>query len=116
MADQVDEKEESILGGLACHIRRNYYGSQLESFIVDLQCSHPHLANAKGGIFIRAPYIETIKDDSVKKLATIIKDGKEQVVAVQQNNLLALTFHPELTKDTTWHEYFIKEIIKTCIE
>jgi len=77
------------------------------------------------GVFIRAPSI--IKADSarVSILATIRdypqndtettgdEKGKELIVAVEQENLIGTSFHPELTDDTRWHEYFIQKTIQT---
>ena len=58
------------------------------------------------GVFIRAPGIEEVSDPSVKVLAT--QGGN--IVAVQQDHLIATTFHPELTNETRWHEYFVNQI------
>ena len=53
-------------------------------------------------IFIRAPYISSIKDN-VDVLAAV----NDRIVAVQYNNQIGLAFHPELSGDTRIHEYFI---------
>lgn len=58
------------------------------------------------GVFIRAPGILKVNDPSVKVLA---KHG-EDIVAVQQDCIIATTFHPELTKDPRWHKYFVEQI------
>lgn len=88
------------LGTMDIEVKRNAYGRQLGSF------------NATGRVegiaadipmtFIRAPYIEKIWGEA-KTLAVV--DGN--IVAAQQGNQLACAFHPELTGDTRWHEYFI---------
>ena len=68
------------------------------------------------GVFIRAPAVLTVDSGKVKVLGTIEnqkdtdKDGV--IVAVKQNNILATAFHPELTDDLLWHNYFIELILK----
>ncbi|MCL2198841.1 MAG: pyridoxal 5'-phosphate synthase glutaminase subunit PdxT [Defluviitaleaceae bacterium] len=57
-------------------------------------------------VFIRGPYITEVGDD-VKILAR----AKDKIVAVQQNNILGVAFHPELTDDSKVHEYFLKKTI-----
>ena len=64
------------------------------------------------GIFIRAPAILRV-GKSVTTLATVQDDdGEKVVVAVEEGLLLATAFHPELTNDTRWHEYFVEKCIK----
>lgn len=60
------------------------------------------------GIFIRAPKIISVDSPEVKVLAELDGKGKSEVVAVQQRNIIATSFHPELTDDTRWHCYFLK--------
>ena len=68
------------------------------------------------GVFIRAPAVLAVDSGKVKVLGTIEnqKDIDEDsiVVAVKQNNILATAFHPELTDDLLWHNYFIGLILK----
>lgn len=59
-------------------------------------------------VFIRAPGVVKLMDQqNIIPLARY----KDSVVAVQQNNMIATTFHPELTTDFSWHMYFLKMII-----
>lgn len=82
-------------------VRRNAYGTQIDSF--DTLVSIPEVSeNQLPLVFIRAPYIERI-GKTVKVLCQI--DG--HVVAAQEGNMLVTSFHPELTDDSTFHEYFI---------
>ena len=60
------------------------------------------------GIFIRAPKIISVDNPEVKVLAELDGEGKSEVVAVQQRNIIATSFHPELTDDARWHCYFLK--------
>ena len=55
-------------------------------------------------VFIRAPYMEAVQSAEVKVLASV--DG--HMVAAQQGNMLAVSFHPELTGDERVHRYFLE--------
>lgn len=90
------------LGVLDVTVERNSFGRQRESFEVDLNI--PRLGKRPfRGVFIRAPKIkETSK--SVEILARLDKT----VVAVRQRNILGTCFHPELSGETRFHEYFLK--------
>ena len=86
-------------------VERNACGAQLDSFETDLPIGvlgeKPFHA-----VFIRAPIIERV-GDGVDVLATLT-DGR--IVAAEQENLLATAFHPELTDDARFHEYFVDKI------
>ena len=83
-------------------VRRNAFGRQRESFEADL--SIPVLGEKPfHAIFIRAPIIEQV-NSGVKVLARL-DDGT--IVAVRQGKLLASAFHPELTDDLRFHQYFL---------
>jgi 5'-phosphate synthase pdxT subunit len=83
-------------------IERNAYGSQQDSFQTELNV--PELSSIKfPAIFIRAPRVKKI-GAGVKVMAKF----NNEPVMLQQNNLLATMFHPELTEDTRVHQYFIK--------
>lgn len=82
-------------------VERNAFGRQLASFEADLDIEaigamHYH------AVFIRAPYIESVKQ-GVEVLYEL--DGK--ILMARQKNLLAAAFHPELTDDLRVHEYFL---------
>lgn len=85
-------------------VERNAFGRQGESFEKDLEI--PILGEKKfRGVFIRAPVIERFGEE-VKPLCQL--NGK--IVAVQQKNILATSFHPELTDDLRFHELFLKTV------
>jgi len=100
-------REQPLLGMMDIKVQRNAFGRQIDSFETDL--SIPELKQATGtkedyhAVFIRAPIIESVGGD-VKVLAKV-DDGR--IVAAQQGHLLATSFHPELTDDTRFHEYFL---------
>jgi 5'-phosphate synthase pdxT subunit len=90
-------------GTLDIAVRRNGWGSQVDSFEADL--TFLHLGDLPfRGVFIRAPRIEEV-GDGVEVLATI--DGEP--VAVRQGPHLGLTFHPEMTGDDRIHRYFLEQ-------
>ena len=62
------------------------------------------------GVFIRAPWVESV-GAGVTVLASVSTDSGMHPVAVRQGNLLATSFHPELTQDSRVHRYFIEEIV-----
>jgi len=83
-------------------VRRNAFGRQRESFESEL--SIPALGEKPfPGVFIRAPLIE--KADGQVKILARLADGT--IVAARQGKLLALAFHPELTDDLRFHQYFL---------
>lgn len=101
LAKDVEEPKPDILSLMDISIVRNAYGPQIESF--ETTVSIPVI---KGGpvsaVFIRAPKITR-----VGKGVQVLGRHNDEPVIVQYNNLLASTFHPELTSDTRVHEYFV---------
>jgi 5'-phosphate synthase pdxT subunit len=91
------------LGMIDVQVRRNAYGRQFDSFETDLDFMG--LDDPFTGVFIRAPWFETVGPE-VEVLAEL--DGR--VVAVRQDDVMAITFHPELTGDPRIHRYFIDEV------
>ncbi|MET0989235.1 MAG: pyridoxal 5'-phosphate synthase glutaminase subunit PdxT, partial [Glaciihabitans sp.] len=78
---------------------------QLDSFETDLEI--PELGDPPvHAVFIRAPVVEQI-GAGVKALASL-EDGR--IVAVEQGNLLGTSFHPEVTNDYRFHEYFLAKV------
>jgi pyridoxal 5'-phosphate synthase pdxT subunit len=81
-------------------VRRNAYGRQIDSFEAEVESAA--IGGAGPAVFIRAPQLIE-HGAEVQELA---RHG-DQVVAVKQGNRLALAFHPELTPDRRWHQYFL---------
>jgi 5'-phosphate synthase pdxT subunit len=100
-------RKQPLLGIMDITVERNAFGSQVDSFEVDLNI--PALNAATGtdtpyhAVFIRAPLIERVSADA--QVISALPDGR--IVAAGQGKLLATSFHPELTPDTRFHEYFI---------
>jgi 5'-phosphate synthase pdxT subunit len=90
------------LGLMGITVRRNAFGRQRESFETELDI--PALSGKPfPGVFIRAPLIEKV-NGTVEVLARLA-DGT--IVAVRDGKMLALAFHPELTDDPRFHQYFL---------
>lgn len=101
LARNIRNDHRRHLAVMDIEVHRNAYGSQLDSFTV----SEPILGLDGGPfpmVFIRAPVISEV-GPGVQVLAR----HKEQIVACRQDNLLASTFHPELTEDDRFHRYFV---------
>jgi 5'-phosphate synthase pdxT subunit len=81
-------------------VQRNAYGRQIDSFEADV--ASPAIGGSAPAVFIRAPQITQHSPDVVE-LARL----GDQAVAVKQGSRLALAFHPELTPDRRWHQYFL---------
>ncbi|MFP3465530.1 pyridoxal 5'-phosphate synthase glutaminase subunit PdxT [Leifsonia sp. SIMBA_070] len=96
---------QQSLGGLDVAVRRNAFGSQVDSFETDLDI--PAVGEeSMHAVFIRAPIVESVGERATA-LASV-DDGR--VVAVEQGNLLGTSFHPEITGDTRFHEYFLQKV------
>lgn len=95
-------RDQPTLDLMDVRVRRNAFGRQIDSFTTDLQISTVE-GGPFPGVFIRAPIIESV-GSNVQTLCTL-EDGT--IVAAQQDNMLATSFHPELTQDTRVHEYFL---------
>ena len=83
-------------------VRRNAFGRQKDSFETEL--SIPVLGEKPfPGIFIRAPVIEQLNS----KAEILARLADDTIVAARQGKLLASAFHPELTDDLRFHQYFL---------
>jgi 5'-phosphate synthase pdxT subunit len=105
IAKHIAENDEAHLPLLDVTVQRNAFGRQVDSFEADLPIKG--VAEDFRAVFIRAPLIASVGDD-VDVLSTV----HDQVVAVQQGNLLGISFHPELTDDTRLHAYFLSMVQK----
>lgn len=101
----VGNKKQLLLGALDIEIERNSFGRQYDSFESTLEISG--IGNDFKGIFIRAPTVIST-GSRVQVLSKF--DGK--IVAVQQENIIGTSFHPELSGDNRMHRLFIELITK----
>lgn len=101
LAKTILGSDQPRIGVLDIVVNRNAYGRQKDSFEVDIFI--PKLGEIPlRGVFIRAPVIE-----SVGKRVEVLGELDGKPVLVQQERILAATFHPELTDDHRLHRYFL---------
>ena len=96
---------QQSLKAMDISVRRNAFGSQLDSFEASIEFAGAPVDVA----FIRAPIVERVGENV--QILSQLTDGA--VVAVREGSLLATSFHPELTGDSSVHEYFLGMISKT---
>ncbi|MFH2028369.1 MAG: pyridoxal 5'-phosphate synthase glutaminase subunit PdxT [Nanoarchaeota archaeon] len=107
LAKNIINSKQPKLGLMDISIKRNEYGRQIDSFEAELEIEK--FEKPFHGIFIRAPIIDAVFNGS-----HVLSSFNGHPVLVQQDNLLVSTFHPELTKDTRIHKYFVKMIKKSA--
>jgi 5'-phosphate synthase pdxT subunit len=115
---------QQTFGGLDITVRRNAFGRQRESFETDLEFKGLEFSATEHGVppvhavFIRGPWVERV-GEGVEVLAKVEPsraghpeslDGTARIVAVRSGQLLATSFHPEVTGEKRVHELFIRMI------
>jgi pyridoxal 5'-phosphate synthase pdxT subunit len=112
LADRILDapSDQETVGGLDVTVRRNAFGRQVDSFESDIAFD-----GLDGGdvhaVFIRAPWVEEVGED-VQVLGRVVGGAADgRIVAVRQGNLVATSFHPELTGDRRVHALFV-EIVR----
>ncbi len=102
LAKSISNYEMETLGLMDMKIRRNAFGSQVDSFEIDLEIplvgEEPFHA-----VFIRAPIVKEARPGV--EILSCLPDST--IVAARQNRLLACAFHPEFTDDLRFHSYFL---------
>ncbi|MFN2175878.1 MAG: pyridoxal 5'-phosphate synthase glutaminase subunit PdxT [Anaerolineales bacterium] len=103
-------RKQPLLNLMDIQIERNAFGRQVNSFETNIIVPALNQAGLGGepfhAVFIRAPLIESVKKDA--QILAELPDGS--IVAAEQGQLLATSFHPELTGDDRFHRYFIRLI------
>jgi len=105
LGSELSEPSEdgTLLSVMDMRVKRNAFGRQRESFEKDIKIkgfSEPYPA-----VFIRAPSIEKVWGN-----CEILAEVEKKIVMARQDNLLALSFHPELVNDLRIHKYFLNII------
>ncbi len=104
LAKTIEDKKDNHLNLMNITVQRNAYGNQLASFktnriIKKLSTKKIPL------VFIRAPYVTSIAPQ-----VEVLLEIDNKIVAVEENNLLATSFHPELTESLEFHKYFVEKV------
>jgi len=102
MARQIEDgrPDQEPLRLMDITVRRNAYGRQIDSF--EAEVASAAIGGSAPAVFIRAPQVSQQSPD-----VEVLAQHGGQTVAVKQGNRLALAFHPELTSDRRWHQYFL---------
>ena len=102
LANEIEGEERTHLGLMNIKVRRNAFGTQIDSFktkkVID-EISNEEMEL----VFIRAPYITELKEN-----VRILCEVDNKIVAAKQDNIIATSFHPELTNDLRFLKYFLK--------
>ena len=96
--------EQPLLDMLDVEIERNSFGRQKDSFQAEISLDPIGISSFQG-VFIRAPAILTSGSN-----VEVLSKFNEKIIAVKQGNILATSFHPELTQDVSLHKYFVEMI------
>ncbi len=102
LAREIADNQQPGLELMDITVKRNAFGRQVDSFETELEID---VLGSCRGVFIRAPYVQ--KAGAATRVMAYY-DGK--IVMVEEGRLLATAFHPELTLDTSIHDYFLKKV------
>ncbi len=94
--------DQPLLDILDVQLERNSFGRQRDSFEATISLDEINIPQFNG-IFIRAPSISGVGSD-----VTVLSKLDDKIVAVKRGKIIGTAFHPELTRDTSIHEYFLK--------
>ena len=101
----IGDTKQELLSSLDIVVERNAFGRQKDSFEAGLQIPVLGQKNAFKGVFIRAPIVS-----EVGKAVDIIARHDDKIVGVKQRNIIATSFHPELSGDNRIHKEFIRAV------
>ena len=123
LADSIEDGVvgQETIGGLDVAVRRNAFGRQVDSFEADLDVAFDVASDVAPvqrpfrAVFIRAPWVEKVgaQVEVVARVASGEAIGR--IVAVRQGDLLATSFHPEITGDHRFHAMFVDLARRTAI-
>lgn len=110
LAKKITNDSNLYLEAMDIEVKRNAYGTQLDSFktnkIIEEVNDEPIPL-----VFIRAPYVEKVSEK-----VQILCKVHENIVACREGNMLATSFHPELTEDLSFHKYFADIVKSNCFK
>lgn len=108
LSKKIEDSDELTLGLIDITVKRNAYGRQINSFTRTGKLLGLDGLFEFEMVFIRAPLISRVGSE-VEQVGFL----GEQAVMVQNQNILGLSFHPELTSDTRLHQYFLNKFLTT---
>ena len=110
LADRIEggTADQETFGGLDVVVRRNAFGRQVDSFEAELDVTG--LDQTFHAMFIRAPWVEKTGHDVAVVATVATGDAAGRIVAVRQGDLLATSFHPEITGDHRFHQLFVDQV------
>jgi pyridoxal 5'-phosphate synthase pdxT subunit len=94
---------QPLLGLMNALVERNGFGRQVYSFEKELDVEG--FDEPFTGVFIRSPFFEDVGPG-----VEVLSEIDDKVVAARGENILVTAFHPELTDDTRFHQYFLQEV------
>lgn len=103
LAKDIEGSEQIRLGLMNICVKRNAYGAQINSFITDINVDG--IEGLVPAVFIRAPRIENLGKD-----VEVLASYKTCPILVREKNMLAASFHPELTDNLLIHKLFIEMV------
>lgn len=106
LANKIENENTRHLAVMDIEVRRNAFGTQIDSFKTK-EVIKKISDNEIELVFIRAPYILKVGNN-----VEVLCELDNNIVAAKQNNILATSFHPELTDDLSVMKYFIEEMVR----
>lgn len=100
LAKDIVGSEQARIGLMDITVLRNAFGRQVDSFETTLSVEGIE-GDPVHAVFIRGPLVQSVKPN-----VQVLAKFEDKIVMVRQGNLLASSFHPELTEDTRVHQYF----------
>jgi 5'-phosphate synthase pdxT subunit len=97
----VGKTDQPLLDIFDIKLERNSFGRQKQSFESDISLDSIDIPKFNG-VFIRAPSVLDVGSD-----VEILSKFNDRIVAIKKGNVIGISFHPELTEDTSVHKYFI---------
>ncbi|AGX45417.1 pyridoxal 5'-phosphate synthase glutaminase subunit PdxT [Clostridium saccharobutylicum] len=106
LAKEIEDEKTNYLATMDIKVKRNAFGTQIDSFKMNKiieEASNKEIEL----VFIRAPYITEVKNN-----VEILCEVNNNIIAVKQDNMIATSFHPELTDDLTFLRYFLDNVVE----
>ena len=97
----IGKTDQPLLDIFDIKLERNSFGRQKQSFESDISLDSINIPKFNG-VFIRAPSVSDVGSD-----VEILSKFNDRIVAIKKGNVIGISFHPELTEDTSVHKYFI---------